>query len=39
VAKLIEIFGRLDMEEFLEGGKEAAFVHTQGAEPEVTSMT
>jgi hypothetical protein len=32
VAKLIEIFGRLDMAEFLEGGKEAAFAHTQDAE-------
>ena len=39
VAKLIEMFGRLDMDVLLEGGKSAAFAHTTDAEPEVSYAT
>jgi hypothetical protein len=34
VAKLIEIFGRVDMDVFLEGGKGAAFTRTKAGEPD-----
>ena len=39
VAKLIEIFGRVEMDTFLEGGKAAGFARTKEAEPEVTYAT
>ena len=39
VAKLIEIFGRVDMDAFLEGGKIAGFTRTKEAEPEAASAT
>ena len=31
VARLIEIFGRLDEQKFLEGGKEAGFILSKSA--------
>ena len=39
VAKLIEIFGRVDMDAFLEGGKVAGFTRTKEVEPEAVSAT
>jgi hypothetical protein len=39
VAKLIEIFGRVDMDTFLSEGKIAGFTRTNEAEPEAASAT
>ncbi|HEX3990256.1 MAG TPA: glucosidase, partial [Acetobacteraceae bacterium] len=39
VAKLIEIFGRVDMDAFLSEGKIAGFTRTKEAEPEAASAT
>ncbi|HTJ89130.1 MAG TPA: glucosidase [Acidocella sp.] len=37
VAKLIEVFGRVDMDELLAGGKSAGFTRTTDVEPEAAS--